>query len=164
VTRIALASLVMAVSAACSQPAPVSSSNTSSRPAGPKAETPPDAHAGSSGVARVPGDSGPLMDPIAMIGTWSFDRTCASEDGMTLAADGTAGTDQGPGMWAVDAEQRLVIIVREQEMGKAEDKLAERIVWRFTPSKIVDDDLVGTLEPRRMGEKSIAVNARRCPT
>ncbi len=83
---------------------------------------------------------------------------------MTLSADGTAGTDQGIGMWAVDGEQRLVIIVREQEMGKDVDKLAERIVWRITPTKVVGDDFVGRLEPRLPGEPARDINAKRCPS
>jgi hypothetical protein len=123
----------------------------------------PDASAGSSGVGRVPGDAAVTIDPISLIGTWSFDRTCASEDGITLQPDGTAGTDQGNGMWAVDAQHRLVIIFREQEMGKDADPLAERRVWTMTATKPVGDDFVGRIEPRRTGEPPVALNAKRCP-
>jgi hypothetical protein len=164
VIRHTLGLALLAASIACSQSAPASSPNTPPPETPPQPSSPPsDATAGSSGVGRIAGSSEPLLDPISLIGTWSFDRTCASEDGITLAADGTAGTDQGSGMWAVDLDQRLVIIVREQEMGKDVDRLAERIVWRFTPKDVVGDDLVGTLDARRMGEKPIAINAKRCP-
>ena len=147
--------------AACAQspPAPAPAANATSS----SGVVPADARAGSSGAGRV-GDPPVLLDPISLVGTWSFDRTCASEDGMTLNADGTAGTDQGRGMWAVDpGREKLIIIVREQEMGQDEDPLAERHVWTITATKPVGDDLVGRLDPRRAGEAPVALNARRCP-
>ena len=134
--------------AACSQPSP--------------AATPADAATGSTGAGRVAGDSPPPLDPVSLIGTWSFDRTCASEDGMTLAADGTAGTDQGSGMWAVDVSHRLVVIIREQEMGADPDPKAPRQVWTFTATKSIGDDLVGRLDRARPGEPPRPINAKRC--
>jgi hypothetical protein len=81
---------------------------------------------------------------------------------MTLNPDGTAGTDQGSGLWALDAGHRLVVIIREQEMGLEPDPKAPRHVWTFTASKPVGDDLVGRIDPVRAGEKPRVINARRC--
>jgi hypothetical protein len=112
----------------------------------------------------VAGDAPPLLDAISVIGTWSFDRTCASEDGMWLLADGTATIDGiGRGMWAVDRDQRIVLVLREQELGRDPDPLAERRVVVFTPSATVGDDLKGQFAPSRAGEAPREVNARRCP-
>lgn len=134
--------------AACSQPSPAAS--------------PVDAAAGGTGAGRVATDAAPLLDPLSLAGTWSFDRTCASEDGMTLAADGTAGTDQGSGMWAVDAWHRLVVIIREQDMGVDPNPKAPRQVWTFTATKPVGDDLVGRLDRAGPGEQPRPINAKRC--
>lgn len=83
---------------------------------------------------------------------------------MRLEADGTAGFDEGAlGLWAVDTGHRLVLIVRDQEMGREPDPLAERRVLVFTPSARVGDDLAGRFGPSRPGEPPRAVNARRCP-
>jgi hypothetical protein len=54
------------------------------------------------------------------VGIWSFDGTCASGDGMTLNADGTAGFDEwGTGTWAEARDgKRIVLILRGfEEMG-----------------------------------------------
>lgn len=107
----------------------------------------------------------PVVDPKAVIGTWSFDRTCASGDAMTLARDGRAGFDEwGLGMWAVDAHQRIVLILRVTEPGTDEDPLAERRVLVFTPRASVTDDLQGQLATSRPGEAVREVNAKRCPS
>lgn len=80
-----------------------------------------------------------------------------------LSADGTASSDAGSGLWAVDADHRLVIVIREQEMGKDPDPKAERLVLTFTASKPVGDDLIGRLSPVRMGGPAREINAKRCP-
>lgn len=65
------------------------------------------------------GDMG--RDPAGSFytGVWSFDGTCASGDGMTLAPDGTAGFDEwGEGLWAESADgERLVLILKVMEPG-----------------------------------------------
>jgi hypothetical protein len=69
-------------------------------------------------------DSALSADPTrsGLIGTWSFDGTCASGDGMTLEKDGDAGYDEwGSGLWALtDGGKRLVLILRVTEMGRDE--------------------------------------------
>ena len=110
------------------------------------------------------GDTPVMLDPISVIGTWSFDRTCASGDGMQLDADGRAGFDEwGLGMWAVDVDQRIVLVLRESEPGKDADPLGERRVLVFTPTATVGDDLKGRFAPSRPGEAAREINAKRCP-
>lgn len=52
-------------------------------------------------------------------GVWSFDGSCASGDGMTLAADGSAGFDEwGEGLWAESADgNSLFLILKVMEPG-----------------------------------------------
>jgi hypothetical protein len=71
-----------------------------------------------------------------IVGTWSFDGTCASGYGMTLERDGKAGYDEwGQGLWALDESgPRLIIIatdIREDADRHDEAQLLEfRIVAR----------------------------------
>ena len=168
--RVVCLALICATFFACDKPAavPPPSSGTTTIPAAAPAATlpatPGDAFAGSSGAGRIPdGASAPGLDLISVIGTWSFDRSCASEDGMMLSADGSASLDAGSGMWALDAGNRLVIIIREQEMGKDLDLKAERRVLVFNPSKPAGDDLVGVFLPSKLGQPPREINAKRCP-
>lgn len=65
-------------------------------------------------------------------GTWSFDGTCASGDGMVLAADGKATYDEwGTGLWAIaENGARLVLIVEEVSEEADRRKEAEMIEFR----------------------------------
>src|SRR5689334_7107254 len=80
-----------------------------------------DAAAGFSGVGKdraggEPNHDDPLPEGAAkvareqIIGTGSFDRTCAPSDGMQVNADGTAGFDEwGSGTWTINGEGKLVM-------------------------------------------------------
>ena len=65
-------------------------------------------------------------------GTWSFDGTCASGDGMVLKADGKASYDEwGTGLWAIaDNGARLVVIVEDISEEADRRKEAEMIEFR----------------------------------
>lgn len=65
-------------------------------------------------------------------GTWSFDGTCASGDGMVLKADGKAAYDEwGTGLWAIaDNGARLVLIVEDISEEADRRKEAEMIEFR----------------------------------
>ncbi|HVY90539.1 MAG TPA: hypothetical protein VG942_16860 [Hyphomonadaceae bacterium] len=144
---------------AADQPAPPAAPATSSmQPAGT---------AGSSGIGyNVPdrGDGGFRLDYISLIGTWSFDRSCASEDGMVLSADGKATyEDWGEGMWAVDPQGRLVLILRQHTPGVPDKNLGERLVVELTPKSIAGDDLQGGVSQVRNDMPAHDVNAKRCP-
>lgn len=46
------------------------------------------------------------------VGTWSFDGSCASGDGMSLEPDGIAGYDEwGTGTWAESKDGKRVILI-----------------------------------------------------
>lgn len=56
------------------------------------------------------------------IGTWSFDGSCASGDGMMLGKDGVAGYDEwGTGTWAESADgKRIVILLRSDAYSESD--------------------------------------------
>jgi hypothetical protein len=91
-------------------------------------------------------------------GTWSFDGTCASGDGMTLKADGKASYDEwGSGLWAAAEDgRRLVLIVEditEEADRKKDAQLIEfRDVARLGP----------TLTMTRVSDGA-KIKAKRCP-
>src|SRR5262245_24007717 len=73
--------------------------------------------ASSTSVAEIAAE-GFVMEPEALVGTWSFDASCASGDGMTLNADDTASLDEwGQGTWATAAGNRVVLNLERHEPG-----------------------------------------------
>ena len=119
-----------------------------------------DADAGSTGVGEVA--SAPFtLESEALIGTWSFDRTCASGDGMTLNADGTAGFDEwGSGTWATADTNRVVLTLARSEPGVG--PTGETVVYNIEVAAPVTDDLIGNMA-RPDGSEPRGLNARRCP-
>lgn len=103
------------------------------------------------------------LSPASVVGVWSFDRSCASGDGMRLAANGEAGFDEwGVGAWSLDAENNVVLDLRRQELGvemSPDEGEPVRVVVEVRPP--VGDDL--RAEIRVEGEAVRTVNARRCP-
>lgn len=91
-------------------------------------------------------------------GTWSFDGSCASGDGMTLQADGKASYDEwGDGLWALaDKGTRLVIIAQDIREDADRRKVAELIEFK------VDNQSAGKLALTRAsdGAKITAVKCR----
>ncbi len=115
--------------------------------------------AGSTGSIAAEGFT---MEPEALVGTWSFDRTCASGDGMTLNADGVAGYDEwGHGTWATADGNRIVLSLERREMG-VDEPTGEHLTLYLDVAAPVTDDLVGQLA-RDDGTEQRAINARRCP-
>lgn len=140
------------LTAACGQPA--------SPAAEPAAQAPPDASAGSTGVGDVAAASFTL-DSEALVGTWSFDRSCASGDGMRLGADGAAGYDEwGTGTWALAENNRVVLTLQRYEPGVG--PAGETVIYNIDVADPVTDDLIGNLA-RPDGSEPRGVNARRCP-
>lgn len=124
------------------------------------ADAPEDASAGSTGVGDVPGPAFEV-EQEALVGVWSFDRTCASGDGMRLNADGTASFDEwGQGAWTFDAEDRVVLTLERFEPGVG--PTGETVVYTLAIGAPVTDDLVGHLSGGDI-ENVRGVNALRCP-
>lgn len=104
-----------------------------------------------------------VMEPEALVGTWSFDRSCASGDGMTLNADGVAGYDEwGHGTWATADGNRVVLSLERREMG-VDEPTGEHLTLYLDVAAPVTDDLVGQLA-RDDGSEQRAINALRCPS
>lgn len=62
------------------------------------------------------------LDHETVIGTWSFDGSCASGDGMGIGADGAAFYDEwGTGTWSINRRNQLVLNLLQREMGVEED-------------------------------------------
>lgn len=98
----------------------------------------------------------------ALVGVWSFDRTCASEDALMLQADGSAALDLwGQGSWTISERgDRIVLTLGRYEPGLG--PTGETMVYHLDVSEAVSDDLVGRLA-RADGSEAQAINARRCP-
>ena len=144
----------------------------------PSAESqtmPEDAAAGFSGVGKdraggeLDHDDPSLyvdarLERDQIIGTWSFDRTCASGDGMQIKADGTAGFDEwGTGTWAINAEGQLVMTLRRQEPG-ADTPSGETVTLVLTAADPPTDQLLGNIASAGPDLPGRSVNARRCPS
>lgn len=96
---------VAALLAACGQPAEKQTAAPASAPA-PAAQTQP---------------ASPRLDHETIIGTWSFDGSCASGDGMGLSADNTAFYDEwGTGTWSINRQNQIVLDLVRREMGVEE--------------------------------------------
>ena len=146
--RIAIVAIAL-LAAACSQPASQAVS-----------EAPTDASAGSSGVGAVATISFTL-ESESLVGTWSFDRSCASGDGMGLRADGVAGYDEwGTGTWAIADNNRVVLTLQRDEPGVG--PTGETVIYNIDIAAPVTDDLIGNLA-RPDGSEPRGINARRCP-
>lgn len=93
------------------------------------------------------------------VGTWSFDGTCASGDGMVLKRDGKASYDEwGTGFWAVaDIGQRLVLLVEDISEEADRRTNAELIEFRVVQRTNNGNGIVLTRLP-----DGTTINARRC--
>jgi len=137
--RIAVAVSFLAL-AACGQPASTPAADTNAPP---------------------PAAAAPALASEALVGTWSFDRTCASGDGMTLNADGTANYDEwGEGHWVIDIPSRVILTLAKIEPGVGATGQHVMVTIDVTPP--VTDELNGA-RSFDDGTPANAINARRCP-
>lgn len=110
------------------------------------------------GPAESAADAPIVVAPTGLAGVWSFDRTCASDDAMTLHADGTARYQQwGEGTWIIDG-QLLVLTLRRGDDAPP----GQSITLPLFMSAEAGADLVGELTDES-GEVR-QVNAKRCPS
>lgn len=136
--------------------------------------TPTDAAAGFSGVGKdraggeLNHDDPSLyvdarLERDQIIGTWSFDRTCASSDGMQINADGTAGFDEwGTGTWTINGEGKLVMTLQRREPG-VDKPSGEPVTLVLTAADPPTDQLLGNIAAAGPDLPARGVNARRCP-
>ena len=114
----------------------------------------------------LPSDAAPAvrLDPAALVGGWSFDRTCASEDAMGLMPDDKAYFDEwGQGAWEIDADGRLVLTLRELTPGVEDDGGGEQVVMTLTAREHAGDRIVGELSSPRANIPAREINALKCP-
>jgi hypothetical protein len=101
------------------------------------------------------------MEPAALVGVWSFDRSCASGDGMRLSADDTASFDEwGQGNWATADGDRIVLTLERHEPGVG--ATGHDVTYYFDVAAPVTDELIGQIA-RDDGTEQRAISARRCP-
>jgi|CXWL01.1.fsa_nt_gi hypothetical protein len=141
--------------AACGQPA-----TTTTEP------TEGDGYAGSSGAGRIAEEPFTLA-PNALVGLWSFDRSCGNYD-LVFAADRSAQhydvTAEGMntsyvGTWATAPGNRVVLGLRR--LGSEGVPEGETISYQIDVESAVADDLIGDF--KREGDTLVAITARRCP-
>lgn len=159
--RIAIAAIALTLTA-CGQP-------TQTTVSGPIATAQPeDAYAGSSGAGRIPGQPFTL-ESEAMVGLWSFDRSCGLYD-LVFQADGKAEyfdytTTEGMavsygGTWATADNNRVVLTVHRT--GEHNARIGEDVIYNLDVGAAVTDDLVGRFA-RADGAAAQDITARRCP-
>ncbi|HYD73505.1 MAG TPA: hypothetical protein VEF55_10230 [Candidatus Binatia bacterium] len=104
--RLILCAIAAMFAAACDPPAQKAKAAPEPAPAPAKTQAPPP----------------PRLDHETIIGTWSFDGSCASGDGMGLRPDNTAFYDEwGTGTWSINRQNQIVLDLVRREMGVEED-------------------------------------------
>jgi len=134
----------LALLAACGQPAEEQKAAPAPRPEAPKGDA----------------TAGPRLDHETVIGTWSFDGSCASGDGMGVDADGSAFYDEwGTGSWRINAQNQLVLDLVRREMGVETDPgepVTLTIDVRGASEEAIELEISGA------GEAPRVVTAMRC--
>ncbi len=133
----------------------------------PVAEAPQDASAGSTGVGNVP-DQAFTLEAEALIGLWSFDRTCGlydlvfDEQDLVQYYDYT--TTPGNvisyrGAWETADNNRVVLNVRRIDMEN--EPTGDAVTFNLDVGATVTDDLIGAFGPA--GGPARDITALRCP-
>ena len=98
----------------------------------------------SDAPSAQPAAEGFTMETEALVGVWSFDRTCASSDGMSLRADGTASFDEwGEGTWATADGNRVILSLERYELGVG--PTGESVTYHLDVVQPVTEYLAGEL-------------------
>lgn len=131
----------------------------------PAAEAPQDASAGSTGVGNVP-DAPFTLESEALIGLWSFDRTCGLYDLVFDADDLVQYYDYTNttvvsyrGSWSVADNNNVVLNVRRIDM--EDEPTGDPVTFNLHVGATVTDDLVGTFG--NAGGTVREITALRCP-
>jgi hypothetical protein len=133
----------------------------------PAADTPAeDADAGASGAGRIP-EASFTLESEALVGLWSFDRSCGLYDLVFQADDNATYYDYThdlvvthSGAWATADNNRVVLTTRR--LGPDGAPSGETETYNLDVKSPVTDDLVAHLE-RADGGEARDITARRCP-
>lgn len=127
-------------------------------------DAPQDASAGSTGAGNVP-DLVFTLEPEALVGLWSFDRTCGLYDLVFEAQDLVQYYDYSDptvvsyrGSWATADNNRVVLTVRLIDM--EDEPTGEVRTFHLDVTAPVTDDLIGAFGPP--GGPTRDITARRC--
>jgi len=129
-----------------------------SKPADP-AKTETTAPVESSNAAPEQAGAAPSrVSLMQAVGSWSFTEDCAHDGGMLLRANGEAFDETGPGLWAIDRQGRIVLIVRQHKMGLELDETAPREVKILSVATASEAQLTGNFDDGRR------FTLHRCPS
>lgn len=131
----------------------------------PAADAPHDASAGSTGVGNV--TAAPFaLESEALVGLWSFDRTCGLYDLVFDADDLVQYYDYSDttvvsyrGSWATADNNRVVLTVRRLDM--EDEPIGDVLTFNLDVGATVTDDLIGAFGPASGPAREIT--ALRCP-
>ena len=135
-----------------------------SPPSAPAEPPPGDAAGSSAGRVEAPAFS---LASEAIVGQWSFDRSCGLYD-LAFSADGAANyydyADEShvvsyAGRWAASDHNRLVMSLRH--LGADGAPSGEAVTYNFDVSDPVTDDLIGRFGQAERDMRNIT--AKRCP-
>jgi hypothetical protein len=126
----------------------------------PPAEKQPAAPAPAPVEAKAQTPLPPRLDHETIIGTWSFDGSCASGDGMGLRPDNTAFYDEwGTGTWSINRQNQIVLDLMRREMG-VEDAPGEPVTLTIDVRASSDEALEVVVNGA--GEEPRETTAMRC--
>ena len=153
--RMAIAVCVFAL-VACSPP---------SHPEAMPDPSPETANTGSSGASRAAAPAFAL-ETDAIVGRWSFDRSCGLYD-LVFNADASANyydyTDEQhvvsyAGRWTSDHNR---VVMSLHRLGETGGPIGDALSYTLDVSDPVADDLIGQFGPA--GSDMRAISAKRCP-
>ncbi len=159
--RYAIAATFVLLLSACGAP------TETQAPAEAASEVPPDARAGSSGAgyAEYPPFT---LQTEAVVGQWSFDRSCGLYD-LVIGADANVeyydySNDEQVvsygGAWTAQPNNRVALTLRRLD---AKGQVSgDPLTYNLDVASPVTDDLIGRFS-RADGSQVIDIAARRCP-
>lgn len=136
-------------------------------PAGTTSAPPEDASAGSTGVGDVQAEPF-TMESEAVVGLWSFDRTCGLYD-LVFGADANVEfydySNEGQvvsyaGTWEIPVNNRIALSLRRRDANN--QPTGEQLAYVLDVASPVTDDLIGRFG-RAGGSQARDITARRCP-
>lgn len=114
------------------------------------------------GAPHAPPETAPApLDRDALVGVWSFDRSCASGDGMLLGPDGGASFDEwGDGVWRLDGRDlHIALTYIDPGIGPT----GETAEYILSIARLAGDELNGELKKVDSADDVRVIDALRCP-
>lgn len=131
-----------------------------------KDKTAPDADAGSTveptgSPAEEAVEAPTGFEREALVGVWSLDRTCESDFGLWLNADGFASySEVGEGAWAIAEAGRVILTLKRYDEQGA--PTGAEALYHLDVTPPVTDSLKGAIAPADGSAAPVAIDALRC--